>query len=161
MASDPGPALAGVRVVEVSAGISAVGAGLAGSLPGALLRDLGADVIRVQSSEACPLDAGVEYQRVWDRGKHLEVVDGKDMAATAAALAPRRMWCCRRRRGRVERRRFTYSALERSNPRLVHVRVRPGYNAWGRSLTSKCWYTPGPGSSLSSRVIDPAPSSAT
>ncbi len=132
MASDPGPALAGVRVVEVAAGISAVGAGLAGSLPGALLRDLGADVIRVQSSEACPLDAGVEYQRVWDRGKHLEVVDGKDVAATAAALARQadvvliagaEEW--------VERRRLTYSALERSNPRLVHVRVRPGYNALG------------------------------
>ena len=41
--------LAGIRVVEAALGVSAVGAGLASSLPGTLLRDLGADVIRVQS----------------------------------------------------------------------------------------------------------------
>jgi hypothetical protein len=34
--------LAGIRVVEAALGVSAVGAGLAGSLPGPLLRDLGA-----------------------------------------------------------------------------------------------------------------------
>ena len=36
--------LAGLRVVEVAVGMSAVGVGMAASLPGALLRDLGADV---------------------------------------------------------------------------------------------------------------------
>ena len=42
--------LAGLQVVEVALGVSAVGAGLASSLPGSLLRDLGADVNpRVQS----------------------------------------------------------------------------------------------------------------
>ena len=43
--------LAGVRVVEIALGVSAVGAGMAASLPGALLRDLGAAVTRVQSRE--------------------------------------------------------------------------------------------------------------
>ena len=68
--SDRGP-LEGVRVVEVSLGMSLIGAGMAGSLPGALLRDLGADVARVQLDRPSELDRGVEFSRVWDRDKAL------------------------------------------------------------------------------------------
>jgi crotonobetainyl-CoA:carnitine CoA-transferase CaiB-like acyl-CoA transferase len=69
MTVEKGSPLTGIRVVEVSLGVSVVGAGLASSLPGALMRDLGADVVRVQSARRSTLDAGVEFARVWDRGK--------------------------------------------------------------------------------------------
>src|SRR5215472_5973863 len=78
--------LAGLRVVEVSLGVSALGAGLAGSLPGTLFADLGADVIRVQSRRPPALDVGVEFARVWNRGK--QVVDVEDDApGTATTIA--------------------------------------------------------------------------
>ena len=51
--------LEGVRVIEVAAGATRVGAGLAASLPGSLLRDFGADVKRVQPASPPSLDAGV------------------------------------------------------------------------------------------------------
>ena len=52
--------LAGIRVVEAALGVSVVGAGLASSLPGSLLRDLGADVARVQSRTCSALDQNIE-----------------------------------------------------------------------------------------------------
>ena len=71
MTVEKGSPLTGIRVVEVSLGVSVVGAGLASSLPGALLRDLGADVVRVQSARRSTLDAGVEFPRVGSRqGDH-------------------------------------------------------------------------------------------
>jgi crotonobetainyl-CoA:carnitine CoA-transferase CaiB-like acyl-CoA transferase len=42
--------LTGTRVVEVSLGVSVLGAGLAISLPGSIMRDFGAEVVRVQSA---------------------------------------------------------------------------------------------------------------
>src|SRR5262249_39057364 len=71
VAPDAVAPLAGLQVVEFAAGVSVVGAGLAPSLPGALLRDFGADVTRVQPSERFTLDEGVEWPAVWDRGKHI------------------------------------------------------------------------------------------
>ena len=79
--------LEGLRVVEVSLGVSAVGAGLAVSLPGSLLRDLGAQVLRVQSQRRSTLDAGVEFGRVWNRGKELVEVDDDDPERAAATIA--------------------------------------------------------------------------
>jgi crotonobetainyl-CoA:carnitine CoA-transferase CaiB-like acyl-CoA transferase len=127
--------LAGLRVVEVSLHVSAVGAGMAASLPGALLRDLGADVVRVQSAEPWTLDAGVEFARAWDHGKQIVTVDDEDRpgtASTVAALAaeadvlfaagPERL---------LEGNGFGYRTLSRSNPRLITVRIRPGYDALG------------------------------
>lgn len=73
--------LEGVRVVEIALGVSAVGAGLASSLPGSLMRDLGAEVTRVRSRNGAALDAGVEFERVWDRGKEITEVDDEDDAS--------------------------------------------------------------------------------
>jgi hypothetical protein len=53
--------LHGIRVLEVSLGLSAVGAGLAVSLPGSLPRDFGAEVVRVRSGPASTLDQGVKF----------------------------------------------------------------------------------------------------
>jgi crotonobetainyl-CoA:carnitine CoA-transferase CaiB-like acyl-CoA transferase len=127
--------LNGLRVVEVSLHVSAVGAGMAASLPGALLRDLGADVVRVQSAKPPTLDTGVEFARAWDHGKEIVKVGddgGPGTASTVAALAadadvlfaagPERL---------IEGNGLGYTALARSNPRLITVRVRPGYDALG------------------------------
>ncbi len=126
--------LNGIRVVEVSLGVSAVGAGLAISLPGSLMRDFGAEVVRVQSTRRSTLDQGVEFARAWDRGK--EVVDADDdperAAETVAAHArdadvvflagPEEL---------IEQAGLQYHRLARSNPRLIVVRIRPSRNALG------------------------------
>jgi crotonobetainyl-CoA:carnitine CoA-transferase CaiB-like acyl-CoA transferase len=132
MPVEPSPALAGVRVVEVSAGISVVGAGLAACLPGGVCRDLGADVARVCSNERSTLDEGVEFERSWNRGKELVAVDTEHVAETAARLArdadvlfvmgdPE--W--------LERGGLHYRDLASANPGLVCVRIRPSYHAAG------------------------------
>jgi crotonobetainyl-CoA:carnitine CoA-transferase CaiB-like acyl-CoA transferase len=132
MAEELAAPLRGLRVVEVASGISRVGAGLAGSLPGALLRDLGAEVVRVQTTSRFSLDEGVEWGRVWDRGKQVVEVDQEYLAPTAAGLAkdadviflvgPEET---------LERRGLGYRKLSRSNPRLVVARIRPSVNATG------------------------------
>lgn len=126
--------LDGLRVVEAALGLSAVGAGMAGSLPGALLRDLGADVARVWSKRRSTLDAGVEFARAWDRGKEIVEVDDDDAAAAASIAALARdadVLFLAGGEELVERRGLSYSELARSNPRLVVVRIRPSYHALG------------------------------
>ncbi len=133
--SGAGAPLAGLRVIEVSLGLSAVGAGLASSLPGTLFRDLGAEVLRVQSAVRSTLDADVEFSAVWDRGKDIVEVDLDDaghLAATITALAaeadvafisgPERL---------IEGNGCGYPDLARANPRLVWARIRPSSNAGG------------------------------
>lgn len=113
--------------------MSAVGAGMAASVPGALFRDFGADVVRVESSRRSTLDEGVEFARVWDRGKEIvEVGDGVDPAATVAALArDADVMFLAGPEAILERNGLVYAELARSNPGLVTVRIRPSYNALG------------------------------
>jgi crotonobetainyl-CoA:carnitine CoA-transferase CaiB-like acyl-CoA transferase len=125
-------ALAGIRVVEVSLGVSAVGAGLAASLPGALMRDLGADVTRVESSERFTLDAGVEYERAWNHGKQLERKPTDEAGRTVAALArDADVVFLVGDEAAIERHEIGARQLLRANPRLVAVRTRPSFNALG------------------------------
>jgi crotonobetainyl-CoA:carnitine CoA-transferase CaiB-like acyl-CoA transferase len=49
--------LAGLSVVEVAVGASDLGLGLAGGVPGMILADLGASVVRV--ADATPIDSGL------------------------------------------------------------------------------------------------------
>ena len=124
----------GLRVVEAALGTSAVGAGLAVSLPGTLLRDLGAEVTRVRPARRSTLDEGVEFERVWGRGKDLvETGDDPDRAAaTVAALArDADVLVVAGPEDAVERHGLRYPDLARANPRLVVVRVRPSRNALG------------------------------
>ncbi len=113
--------------------MSEVGAGMAASLPGALFRDFGAEVVRVQSSRRSTLDAGVEFSRVWDRGKEiLEVAEGVDATATVAALARHAdVMFMAGPEASLERRGLVHAELARSNPGLINVRIRPSYNAVG------------------------------
>jgi crotonobetainyl-CoA:carnitine CoA-transferase CaiB-like acyl-CoA transferase len=124
--------LHGVRVVEVALATSDVGAGMATMVPGALLRDLGAEVVRVQSATRSTLDTGSEQARVWNRGKEVIDVDDETAAGVVRSLVADAdvLFLCGDER-RVERQGLGYQAQRRVNPRLVHVRVRPGVNALG------------------------------
>jgi crotonobetainyl-CoA:carnitine CoA-transferase CaiB-like acyl-CoA transferase len=124
--------LAGVRVAEAAFGVSVVGAGMASSLPGALLRDLGADVLRVESTPTSTLDVGVDFARVWNRGKEVEVVEA-DAAASVVTTAAREadVVFLAGPEALVEASGLTYHELARANSRLVVVRVRPSFDARG------------------------------
>jgi crotonobetainyl-CoA:carnitine CoA-transferase CaiB-like acyl-CoA transferase len=126
--------LAGLRVVEVGLGLSALGTGLAISLPGALLRDFGADVISVRPASRSTLDQGVEFARVWDRGKEIiEVEEDSHRAAdTIARLALEADMLFMTGSERVlEGQGLDYRQLSRSNPGLIDVRIRPSRIASG------------------------------
>jgi crotonobetainyl-CoA:carnitine CoA-transferase CaiB-like acyl-CoA transferase len=125
--------LRGIRALEVSLGLSTVGAGLAVSLPGSLLRDFGAQVTRVQSARRSTLDAGVEFATPWNRGK--EVLDFDDAQDAAAAVFSRARDCdvliLAGSERLVEQAGLEYRELSRVNPRLIVVRIRPSRNALG------------------------------
>jgi crotonobetainyl-CoA:carnitine CoA-transferase CaiB-like acyl-CoA transferase len=125
--------LTGTRVVEVSLGVSVVGAGLAISLPGSIMRDFGAEVVRVQSARRSTLDQGVEFARAWDRGKEVVDVDDSDAAAATVAAQVRDadMVFLAGPEELIERAGLQYPRLARSNPRLIAVRIRPSSNALG------------------------------
>ena len=88
--------LRGIRVLEVSLGVSAVGAGLAVSLPGSLLRDFGAEVARVQSARASTLDEGIEFAGTGTAARR----SSRSMTTTRSgrrkrsSTAPAKATCC-------------------------------------------------------------------
>src|SRR5262245_56281832 len=106
---------------------------MAASLPGRLLKDLGADVPRVQSAPPSTLDAGVEFARVWDRGKELvELDDEAGLARTVEAMArDADVLLVTGDEASIERQGLKHWELARANPRLVGVRIRPSVNALG------------------------------
>lgn len=77
--------LDGIRVVEVAVGVSDLGLGHAGGVPGRLFADLGASVTRVVGTAPIELDADVPWGRVWHRGKRVVATD--DAAEVRALLA--------------------------------------------------------------------------
>jgi crotonobetainyl-CoA:carnitine CoA-transferase CaiB-like acyl-CoA transferase len=124
--------LAGLRVVEVALGTSTVGAGVATSLPGSLLRDFGAGVARVQSRRRSSLDAGVGFERAWDHGKEVVTVDDDDAPPTVTALArDADVLFVAGDEAAVEGGGLGSRQLCRTNPRLVAVRIRPSWDAGG------------------------------
>ncbi|XVQ14789.1 CoA transferase [Spirillospora sp. CA-255316] len=121
--------LAGLTVVEVAAGTSDLGLGLAGGVPGMLLADLGADVVRVAGARPAPLDAGVPWGRAWHRDKRVVATDDRDEvsallrgADAALVYGPEAL---------VEGRGLGYRDLREANPGLVYARCRPSRNAKG------------------------------
>ncbi|MBE1537104.1 CoA transferase [Actinomadura algeriensis] len=126
-APDAGP-LAGLSVVEVAAGTSDLGLGAAGGVPGMILADLGARVVRVVDA-AAPIDAHVPWGRAWHRAKDVVVTGDRDEtfallrdADAALVYGPEAL---------VEGRGLGYRDLREANPSLVHARCRPGRTSKG------------------------------
>ncbi|SEG83873.1 Crotonobetainyl-CoA:carnitine CoA-transferase CaiB [Thermomonospora echinospora] len=128
-ASLPDPPCGGLSVVEVAAGTSELGLGLAGGVPGMLLGDLGADVVRVVGARPVPLDADVPWGRAWHRDKRIVATDDRDEicellrgADVALVYGPEEL---------VERRGLGHRELAETNPGLVYARCRPSRTAKG------------------------------
>jgi crotonobetainyl-CoA:carnitine CoA-transferase CaiB-like acyl-CoA transferase len=66
---------AGLTVVEVMAGTTELGLGLAGGVPGMMLADLGAEVVRVVDPAPQELDVGLTWGRAWHRDKRIVATD--------------------------------------------------------------------------------------
>jgi crotonobetainyl-CoA:carnitine CoA-transferase CaiB-like acyl-CoA transferase len=128
---NPDAPLAGLRAVEVALGTSAVGAGPAASLPGSIFRDLGAEVTRVQSAQRSTLDAGIEFERVWSRGKDVVQVDDEAVPSTIRSLARDADVMFVTGAESVERQGLSAPDLSRLNAALVVVRIRPSFDARG------------------------------
>lgn len=122
------PVLAGLRVVEVALGVDPLGNGMAMSLPGMILGDHGAEVVRVVGPSAgASLGAGVRWDRVWQRGKVVVEVDptdegGRDdlveLVRRADVLITHGPEGALVGLGLGE-------AVRRDNPRLVHAHLEP------------------------------------
>jgi crotonobetainyl-CoA:carnitine CoA-transferase CaiB-like acyl-CoA transferase len=120
---------AGLAVVEVAVGVSDLGLGLAGGVPGMVLADLGATVTRAVGEEPPGIDAGVPWGRAWHRAKRVVVArsadDVRDLLAGAdAALVygPEAL---------VEGRGLGWEDVGRAHPALAYARCRPSRTGAG------------------------------
>jgi crotonobetainyl-CoA:carnitine CoA-transferase CaiB-like acyl-CoA transferase len=131
-AEDASSPLDGLKVVEVALGLSDVGAGLASSLPGLLLRDLGAEVVRVESTATSTLDAGLELGRSWRLGQEVvQVDDGGATDAVTVLVRDADVVLLAGAEDLVERSGIGYADLARDHERLVGVRIRPSVTGAG------------------------------
>jgi crotonobetainyl-CoA:carnitine CoA-transferase CaiB-like acyl-CoA transferase len=112
-----------VSVTELAAGVSDLGLGLAGGLPGMLLGGLGADVTRITATSGYAIDDHVPWGEAWHAGKRVVATDQADViraALTAAdvvlAYGPEAL---------VESRGLGYREVAAMNPRVVYARCRP------------------------------------
>ena len=126
---DDGQPCAGLTVVELAVGSSDLGLGLAGGLPGRLLADLGASVVRIVGTQPPPIDADVPWGRAWHRGKKVAATDDTDdafallrEADVVLAYGPEEL---------VEARGLGYRDVRAVNPAVVYARCRPSRAGWG------------------------------
>jgi crotonobetainyl-CoA:carnitine CoA-transferase CaiB-like acyl-CoA transferase len=132
----------GLRVVELVAGTSELGLGLAGGVPGMVLAQLGAEVVRVIGEDPAPIDADVPWGRVWHRDKRIVTGDGRaELAAADVVLAYGPA-------GLVEDRGFGRAELTAADPALVHVRCTGEYALLTEAAAGFCTqlegHRPGP-----------------
>jgi crotonobetainyl-CoA:carnitine CoA-transferase CaiB-like acyl-CoA transferase len=121
--------LAGISVVEVAVGVSDLGLGMAGGVPGMMLGDLGATVTRIVGPAPPPIDAGVPWGRVWHRDKQVVVTD--DAAEVAARLADADVALVYGPEALVEERGLGWRHVRAANPGLVYGRCRPSRTGQG------------------------------
>ena len=69
------PPCEGLSVVELARGTSDLGLGLAGGVPGMVLAELGATVVRVVDDRPGTIDDHVAWGRVWHRHKQIVTTD--------------------------------------------------------------------------------------
>jgi crotonobetainyl-CoA:carnitine CoA-transferase CaiB-like acyl-CoA transferase len=113
----------GLTVVEVSLGTSELGLGLAGGLPGMILGDLGATVIRVVGTQVAGIDRDLSWGRAWHRDKRVvstddpdEILDLLRTADVSLLYGPESL---------IEAQGLGYPDLAAINPSLVVARCRP------------------------------------
>src|SRR6266702_4636092 len=121
--------LGGLSVVEVAAGVSDLGLGLAGGVPGMLLADLGASVVRVTGAAPVPIDSGVTWRRAWHRDKR--VVAAGDSGEVLALLRGADVALVYGPEALVEGQGLGYRDLRPVNPSLVYARCRPSRTSAG------------------------------
>jgi crotonobetainyl-CoA:carnitine CoA-transferase CaiB-like acyl-CoA transferase len=119
----------GVSVVEVAVGTSDLGFGMAGGVPGMLLGDLGASVVRVVGTAGVAIDDDVTWSRAWHRDK--EIVRTDDPEPIRALLAGADVALVYGSESLVEERGLGYRDLRGTNPALVYARCRPSRTATG------------------------------
>ncbi|MBL7493269.1 CoA transferase [Frankia sp. AgB1.9] len=120
---------AGVRVVEVAVGVSDLGLGMAGGVPGMILADLGASVVRVVGEAPLPIDSGVSWGRAWHRDK--EVIRTDDPRRVLALLADADVALVYGSETVVEQSGLGYLDVQPLNPTLVYARCRPSRTSKG------------------------------
>ena len=120
---------AGLSVVELAVGTSDLGLGMAGGVPGMILADLGASVVRVVGTEAVPIDEDVTWRRVWHRDKQIVTTDDRD--EVHALLRDADIALVYGSEALVEARGLGFRDLQAVNPTLVYARCRPSRTAKG------------------------------
>jgi crotonobetainyl-CoA:carnitine CoA-transferase CaiB-like acyl-CoA transferase len=120
---------ADISVVEIVAGTSDLGLGMAAGVPGMLLADLGASVVRVVGTRQVPIDRDVTWSRAWHRDKRVFATDDPDDvrellrdADVALVYGPEAL---------VEGRGLGSRDLCAQNPGLVYARCRPSRTSRG------------------------------
>jgi crotonobetainyl-CoA:carnitine CoA-transferase CaiB-like acyl-CoA transferase len=125
----PDQPCAGLTVVELAVGVSDLGLGLAGGLPGRLLADLGASVVRVTGTAPQPIDAHVPWGRAWHRDKKLTATDDRD--EIFALLRDADVVLAYGTEELVEARNLGYRDVGAVNETVVYARCRPSRAAFG------------------------------
>lgn len=115
--------LAGLSIVEVAVGCSTLGLGMAGGVPGMILADLGATVVRVVGGPEPAIDQGLAWSRAWHRDKR--VVEAGDASAIRGWLSDADVALVYGSEALVEGRGLGYTDIAVLNPSLVYARCRP------------------------------------
>jgi len=123
----------GLRIVEIAVGTSDVGLGLAGGIPGMILADLGADVVRVMG-EPVGIDQDLTWSHAWHRSKRIVRTD--EVAPVLDLLRDADVALVYGSTDIVEDRGLGYGDVAASNPQLVYARCRPSDIGAGRTAPS-------------------------
>jgi crotonobetainyl-CoA:carnitine CoA-transferase CaiB-like acyl-CoA transferase len=120
---------AGLSVVEIAVGVSDLGLGMAGGVPGQMLAELGATVVRLVAPERPAIDQDVAWGRVWHRDKRIVASDDREVARTLLVHAD--VALVYGSEAVVEGRGLGYRDLAATNPSLVYARCRPSRTSRG------------------------------
>lgn len=115
--------LEGFGVVELAVGVTDLGLGLAGGVPGMLFAQLGASVTRVVGTTPEPLDGSLEWATVWHRDKTIVRTDDPEEISSLVAGAD--IVIAYGGRDLVEGRGLGADDAVAANPRLAYVRCAP------------------------------------
>ena len=126
-----GVPLDGIRVVEVAVGVSDLGMGLAGGVPGRVLADLGASVTRVVGTTPVALDADVPWGHVWHRDKVVVATD--DAEEVRALVGDADVALVYGAEALVEGRGLGADDVCTARPDLVYVRCGPSRTSAGEA----------------------------